>query len=225
MLKYTYYGHACFLLDDGQYKVLADPFLTGNPQAAIKAEEVACDFILVTHAHGDHLGDTAAIAKRTGATIVGIPEVNAICEEQAPGVKCHGMNLGGSVKLPFGKMRMTLALHSSGVPGGVACGFVIQMGGLTVYFAGDTALFHDMKLIGRKDALDYALLPIGDNYTMGLEDAALAAQWLNVRNVIPLHYNTWPVIEQDVERYKALTEESTKAAVHIVKPGETLELA
>ena len=224
MLKYTYYGHACFLLDDGKYKVLADPFLTGNPQAAIAAEDVSCDYILVSHAHGDHLGDTAAIASRTGATIVAIPEINAICEETAPGVKSHGMKLGGEVKIPFGKVRMTLALHSSGVPGGIACGFVIQMGGITVYFAGDTALFHDMKLIGRKDALDYALLPIGDNYTMGLEDAALAAQWLNTRHVIPIHYDTWPVIAQDVRRYKELTENSTRAVVHIVKPGESMIL-
>ena len=224
MLQYTYYGHACFLLNDGQHKVLADPFLTGNPMAAIKQEEVACDYILISHAHGDHLGDAPAIAKRTGATIIAIPEVIGVCEEAAPGIKSHGMNLGGSVKLPFGKVRMTLALHSSGVAGGIACGFVIQMGGRTVYFAGDTALFHDMKLIGRKDSIDYALLPIGDNYTMGLEDAVLAAQWLNTGHVIPIHYNTWPVIEQDVERYKEVTEDSTRAVVHIVQPGETIAL-
>lgn len=226
MLKYTYYGHACFLLDDGKCRVLADPFLTGNPKAAIKAEDVRCDYILVSHAHGDHLGDAPAIAKRTGATIVAIPEVIGLCDEQAgTPLKSHGMNLGGSVVLPFGKVRMTLALHSSGVAGGIACGFVIQMGGHTVYFAGDTALFQDMKLIGRKDSIDYALLPIGDNYTMGLEDAALAAQWLNAANVIPIHYDTWPVIKQDVEKYKEVAEATTKAHVHIVKPGETIELA
>ena len=225
MLKYTYYGHACFLLDDGTHKVLADPFLTGNPKAAITANDVACDYILVSHAHGDHLGDAASIAKRTGATIVAIPEVIGLCNEQAgKELKSHGMNLGGSVKLPFGKVRMTLALHSCGVAGGIACGFVIQMGGKTVYFAGDTALFHDMKLIGRKDAIDYALLPIGDNYTMGLEDAALAAQWLNAANVIPVHYDTWPVIEQDVRKYQELTESSARAHVHILQPGETIEL-
>ena len=225
MLKYTYYGHACFLLDDGAHKVLADPFLTGNPKAAVAAKNVSCDYILVSHAHGDHLGDAPNIAKRTGATIVAIPEVIGLCNEQAGAeLKAHGMNLGGSVKLPFGKVRMTLALHSSGVAGGIACGFVIQMGGKTVYFAGDTALFHDMKLIGRKDSIDYALLPIGDNYTMGLEDAALAAQWLNAANVIPIHYDTWPVIEQDVKKYQELTESSTRAHVHIIQPGESLEL-
>lgn len=225
MLNYTYYGHACFLLDDGHYKVLADPFLTGNPKAAIAAKDVKCDYILLSHAHGDHLGDAADIAKRTGATIVAIPEVIGLCCEQAGmELKSHGMNLGGSVKFSFGKIRMTLALHSSGVAGGIACGFVIQMDGKTVYFAGDTALFQDMKLIGRKDSIDYALLPIGDNYTMGLEDAALAAQWLNTAHVIPIHYDTWPVIEQDVKKYQELAESSTRAHVHIVHPGETIKL-
>ena len=225
MIKYTYYGHASFLLDDGMSKVLTDPFLTGNPLAAIQADEVECDYILLTHAHGDHLGDAPAIAKRTGAMVLGIPEVLDVCLQAESDIKTHGMNIGGSVKLPFGKVRMTMALHSSGVAGGIACGYVIQIGGINVYFAGDTALFSDMKLIGQKDPLDYAVLPIGDNYTMGLEDAALAAQWLNTKNVIPIHYNTWPVIAQEAGRYKEVTEGMTRAAVHIVEPGGTLELA
>ena len=225
MIKYTYYGHASFLLDDGTSKVLTDPFLTGNPLAAIKASEVECDYILLTHAHSDHLGDAPAIAKRTGAMILGIPEVLDVCLQAESDIKTHGMNIGGSIKLPFGKVRMTMALHSSGVAGGIACGYVIQIGGINVYFAGDTALFSDMKLIGQKDPLDYAVLPIGDNYTMGLEDAALAAQWLNTKNVIPIHYNTWPVIAQEAGRYKEVTEGMTRAAVHIVEPGGTLELA
>ena len=225
MIKYTYYGHASFLLNDGTSKVLTDPFLTGNPLAAIQADEVECDYILLTHAHGDHLGDAPAIAKRTGAMVLGIPEVLDVCLQDEGDIKTHGMNIGGSVKLPFGKVRMTMALHSSGVAGGIACGYVIQIGGINVYFAGDTALFSDMKLIGQKDPLDYAVLPIGDNYTMGLEDAALAAQWLNTKNVIPIHYNTWPVIAQEAGRYKEVTEGMTRAAVHIVEPGGTLELA
>lgn len=225
MIKYTYYGHASFLLDDGTSKVLTDPFLTGNPLAAIQADEVECDYILLTHAHGDHLGDAPAIAKRTGAMVLGIPEVLDVCLQAEGDIKTHGMNIGGSIKLPFGKVRMTMALHSSGVAGGIACGYVIQIGGINVYFAGDTALFSDMKLIGQKDPLDYAVLPIGDNYTMGLEDAALAAQWLNTKNVIPIHYNTWPVIAQEAGRYKEVTEGMTRAAVHIVEPGGTLELA
>ena len=212
MLTLIYYGHSCFLLDDGQYKVLFDPFLTGNPKAAIAAADVDCDYILVSHAHSDHLGDAPEIAARTGAAIVAIPEVLALCEESKPGLKQYPMNLGGSLTLPFGKVRMTLAQHSAGVAGGMACGYVVYMGGKVVYFA-------DMELIGQKDALDYALLPIGDNYTMGLEDAALAAQLLNVRHVIPIHYNTWPIINQDVRHYKEITEAMSRAEVHIIEPG------
>ena len=224
MIKYTYYGHASFLLDDGTSKVLTDPFLTGNPLAAIQADEVECDYILLTHAHGDHLGDAPAIAKRTGAMVLGIPEVLDVCLQAESDIKTHGMNIGGSVKLPFGKVRMTFAQHSAGVAGGIACGFVIYIGGKVVYYAGDTALFSDMQLIGRKDAIDYAVLPIGDNYTMGLEDAAMAAQWLNAGHVIPIHYDTWPIIAQEVNRYKEVTEAMTRAKVNVVAPGETLEL-
>ena len=224
MVNFTYYGHSCFLLDDGQYKVLVDPFLTGNPKAAVKAEDVDCDFILISHAHSDHLGDAPEIAGRNGAELVSTPEVLGVCEERVPGLRQHPMNLGGSLHLPFGKVRMTMAKHSSGVAGGIACGYVLYMGGLQIYFAGDTALFGDMQLIGRKDEIDYAILPIGDNYTMGLEDAALAAQWLNARHVILVHYNTWPIINQDVRHYKELTEAMSRAEVHIVEPAATIEL-
>lgn len=213
------------MLDDGQYKVLVDPYLTGNPKATVKAADIDCDYILVSHAHGDHLGDAPEIAARTGAAIVAIPEVLALCEERAAGIKGMPMNLGGSLNLPFGKVRMTLAQHSSGVAGGIACGFVIYIGDVCVYYSGDTAVFSDMQLIGRKDDIDYAVLPIGDNYTMGLEDAALAAQLVNTRNVIPVHYNTWPVINQDVLHYKELTETVAHAKVHVVAPGQSLELA
>ena len=225
MVKFSYYGHAAFLLDDGTNRVLVDPFLTGNPTASIAANEAACDFILLTHAHGDHLGDAPSIAARTGAAIVAIPEVISVCEGQACAeIKSHPMNIGGSLDLPFGKVRMTFAQHSAGVAGGIACGFVIYIGGKVVYYSGDTALFSDMQLIGRMDAIDYAVLPIGDNYTMGLEDAAMAAQWLNASHVIPIHYDTWPIIAQEVNHYKEVTEAMTRARVNIVAPGETIEL-
>ena len=225
MVKFSYYGHAAFLLDDGTNRVLVDPFLTGNPTASIAANEAACDFILLTHAHGDHLGDAPSIAARTGAAIVAIPEVIAVCESQSCAeIKSHPMNIGGSLDLPFGKVRMTIAQHSAGVAGGIACGFVIYIGGKVVYYSGDTALFSDMQLIGRKDAIDYAVLPIGDNYTMGLEDAAMAAQWLNASHVIPIHYDTWPIIAQEVNHYKEVTEAMTRARVNIVAPGETIDL-
>lgn len=224
MVKFSYYGHACFLLDDGTHKVLADPFLTGNPAASVQAGAVDCDYILVTHAHGDHLGDAPEIAARTGAEIVSTPEVLGLCEQRAKGIKGHGMNIGGSLALPFGKVRMVFAQHSAGVPGGIACGYVIYIGGMVIYFAGDTALFSDMELIGRKDSIDFAVLPVGDNYTMGLEDAAMATKLLGTRHVIPVHYDTWPVIQQDVKHFKEITESLSRASVHIVKPGEDLDM-
>ena len=221
VLTFHYYGHSAFLLNDGKYRVLVDPFLTGNPKATITADEVECDYILVSHGHGDHLGDAPTIARRTKAEVVAIPEILGLIDE---GITTHGMNIGGSLNLPFGKVRMVFAQHSSGIMGGIACGFVVYIGGMVVYYAGDTALFSDMKLIGQKDNLDVAILPIGDNYTMGLEDAAMAAKLLNARHVIPVHYDTWDVIEQDAAQYKKVTESNGHARVHIVKPGEDLEL-
>ena len=222
MLTYTYYGHACFLLSDGEYKVLVDPFLTGNPQAKIKAKDVKANYILVTHAHDDHLGDAAEIAVNVDAELIGIPEVISLCGSRVDrAIKAHAMNLGGTLNLPFGMVRMVLALHSSGVEGGIACGYVISMFGKNIYYAGDTALFTDMKLIAERDEIDYAILPIGDNFTMGIEDAAKAVEFVKAKHVIPLHYGTWGVINQNPEEFKNLVK---GAEVHIVKPGEAIEL-
>ena len=219
MLTYTYYGHACFLLDDGASKILCDPFLTGNPLAAINERDVQADYILVTHAHGDHIGDAPNIAVRTDATVVGIPEIMDFGGQR---VKTIGMNLGGTVKTEFGFIRMVPALHSAGIPGGVACGYVIGVGGKVVYFAGDTSLFGDMKLIGARDKIDYAILPIGGHYTMDPVDAAKAVELLGAANAIPVHYNTWDIIKQDPQDFVKLV---TGATVHIVKPGQSIELA
>ena len=219
MLTYNYYGHACFQLDDGKDKILVDPFLTGNPQASISDKDVEATYILVTHAHGDHVGDAPNIAVRTNATVVGIPEIVDFGGQR---VKTIGMNLGGTVQTSFGFVRMVPALHSSGIAGGVACGYVIGVGGKVIYFAGDTSLFAEMKFIGERDKIDYAILPIGGHYTMDPVDAAKAAELLGAANVIPVHYNTWDIIKQNPEDLVKLVK---GAKVHIVKPGQSLNLA
>ncbi len=218
MLKFNYYGHACFQLDDGKYKILFDPFLTGNPQATINPDDVQADYIFLTHAHSDHVGDAYDILEHTGATVIGIPE---IMDFGGANVKTIGMNLGGTLKLPFGYARMVPALHSSGIGGGVACGYVVNIDSKNIYFAGDTCLFSDMKLIGERDAIDYAVLPIGGHFTMDAIDAARAVEFLGAKNAIPVHYDTWQPIEQNPEDFKKLVK---TAQVHIVKPGESIEL-
>ena len=192
--------------------------LTGNPLATVKPDEVEAGYVFITHAHGDHVGDGYDIIKRTGATAVGIPEITDFGGED---IKLINMNLGGTLNLPFGFVRMVPALHSAGIAGGVPCGYVVGIGGKVIYYAGDTALFGDMKLIGQRDKIDYAILPIGDHYTMGIEDAAKAVELLDASNVIPVHYNTWDIIKQDPEKFKSLVK---NAKVHIVKPGESLNL-
>ncbi|MCR5833591.1 MAG: metal-dependent hydrolase [Selenomonadaceae bacterium] len=218
MLSYNYYGHACCQIDDGKDKILIDPYFTGNPAASVKESEVDATYVLVTHAHGDHIGDVVSVVVRTDATAITIPEILDLAGD---GAKTIGMNLGGTVKTSFGFVRMVPALHSSGVPGGVACGYVINVGGKNIYFAGDTALFGDMKLIGERDKIDYAILPIGGHYTMDPVDAAKAVEFLGAENVIPIHYNTWDIIKQDPEEFAKLVK---NAKVHIVKPGESIEL-
>lgn len=218
MVTFNYIGHAAFTLDDGKTTLLFDPFITGNPAATVGADKIHADYILVSHGHGDHLGDAGAIALRAGATVIGVPEIIDAC---GAGVKGHGMNIGGSYQFPFGKVYMTQAIHSAGVAGAIAGGFVVEFGGKTIYFAGDTAVFSDMAIIGQKFQLDYAILPIGDNFTMGVDDAGFAAALLLAKNVIPVHYNTWPVIAADPQKFKKMVEEKTKTKVHVVAPGES----
>ena len=220
MLTYTYYGHSCFLLNDGKYKVLTDPFLTENPLATAKPEDIQCDFILVSHGHFDHLGQAEVIAKRTGAQVLAIPEILGTMD----GINGHGINVGGTVKLPFGSVKMVPAIHSCMVAGGVAAGFVIEIGGQVVYFAGDTGLFSDMKLIGELCGVTVAVLPIGDNFTMGIKEAVVAAEFVGAKKVIPVHYNTWPLIAADAAEFKKQVEAKGKATVEVVKPGESVEL-
>ncbi len=219
----TWLGHASWQLKTGKHTLLIDPFLDDNPAATVKSQDVAADFILCSHGHFDHVADAAKIASRTGATIVSNYE---ICEWFArQGVKTTlGMNLGGSASLPFGRVKLTIAFHSSQLPdgsyGGNPGGFLLSLtNGPRIYFACDTALFGDMKLIG-SEGLDVAVLPIGDLFTMGPEDSVEATKLLSPQRVVPSHFNTWPPIEQDVEAWARLIRASTSAEPIVLKPGE-----
>ena len=224
--KLTWYGHATLGLETGGEKLLVDPYFSGNPAASTGPGEVAADYILVTHGHGDHLGDTLAIAKRTGATVITNAELSRWLGKQE--VETHAQHLGGGFKYPFGYLKLTLALHGSGLPdgsnGGNPVGFLLTTtDGQKIYIAGDTGLFGDMQLIG-EEGLDLAVLPIGDNYTMGPDDALRAVKLLASRHVIPYHYGTWELIAQDPNAWAARVEKETKTKVHVLKPGESFEI-
>lgn len=210
----TWRGHATFSFDIDGASVVVDPFFAGdNPAARTRVDQVAADFILLTHGHGDHIADALPLARRTGAKVIANVEVARWIARHGH-ENVHGMNIGGSRRFPFGQVKMAPALHSSCLPdesySGLAGGFIVAGGGKTVYVAGDTALFSDMALIGR-EGLDAAILPIGDNYTMGQQDALLALEYLQPSVVIPCHYNTWPVIAVDVEAWAEQVRRTTRA--------------
>jgi len=224
--KIYWYGHAALGLETGGYHILVDPYFTDNPAASTQADQVPADFILVTHGHGDHVGDTVAIAKRTGATVISNNEIAGWLS--AKGVKTHGQHLGGGYKYPFGYLKLTFAIHGSALPdgsnGGNPAGFLLTTNdGKKIYLAGDTGLFGDMRLIG-EEGLDLAVIPIGDNYTMGPDDALRAVKMLQPRHIIPIHFNTWDVISQDAKAWAARVDSLNSAKTHVLKPGESFEL-
>lgn len=217
------YGHAAFQLSHGDTSIVFDPYFTGNPCNIATAGEIKTNYILVSHAHLDHLGDTLPIGKRNGATVISTFEIANFAGEQ--GCKVYPMHIGGKAKFDFGYVRITPALHGSGIAGGEACGFVVNFYGKTVYFAGDTGIFGDMELLGKLEKIDYAILPIGDTFTMGPEDAALAADLLKAKVVIPMHYNTWPAIKQSAEDFKRAVEgRYSNTEVMILQPGQSAKL-
>ena len=223
-MRITWYGHSAVMIDDG-VKILIDPFIEGNPLSPVKPSELHPDLILVTHGHGDHLGNTMEIAKENNISVVAIYELAEYLSSK--GVNAIGMNYSGTFEFKGKEITMVYALHTSGISsdnfehsGGLPCGFIIK-GSKTVYHAGDTGIFGDMKLIGDLYFPDISLLPIGGFFTMGIREASLAAKMLKTKTVIPIHYNTFDVIRQDPEKLK--NELKGIAEVVILKPGETRE--
>lgn len=226
-MKFTYYGHAAFAVEAGGKTLLFDPFISGNPLAQeIDARSIAADFIFVSHGHGDHVGDVVDIAKRTGAPVIAPYEVANWLEKN--GVKePQGMNPGGSAKMDFGRVKFTIAIHSSSMPdgsyGGNPCGFIVESKDGNFYYSGDTALTSDMKLFGETTKLDFAVLPIGDHFTMGIEDAVRAAQMVGVKKFVGVHYDTFPPIKID---HAAAQQTARSAGLELLLPkiGETIDV-
>lgn len=226
-MKVSYHGHSVVKIELKDTVILIDPFISGNPLTDLDASEEKPDVIIVTHGHGDHLGDTVELAKRNKSLVIGNFELATYLGWQ--GVEAHGMSIGGAYQFDFGKVKLTQALHGTGLETGnneliylgMPAGVLITAEGKTIYHAGDTGLFSDMKLIGERHPIDLAFLPIGDNFTMGPEDAALAAEFLQAKKVVPIHFNTFPPIVQDPEEFVKLLK--TNQGI-ILQPGESLEL-
>jgi L-ascorbate metabolism protein UlaG (beta-lactamase superfamily) len=228
-MKATFLGHSTVYLETGNTKILIDPFLTGNPKAAAKADDLDPDFIVLTHGHGDHIADALPIAKRTGATIISTYELATWLGDQ--GATASPQNHGGWCKYPFGAVKFTQAIHSSSVTDetgrpiylGNPAGAILQVEEKTVYHAGDTALFSDMKLIGDDVAIDLAFLPIGEHFVMGPKDAAKAVEFLHPKVVVPIHYGTFPPLVGDPKEFARLAE-GKGAKIVILQPGESVEV-
>jgi L-ascorbate metabolism protein UlaG (beta-lactamase superfamily) len=227
MSTLTWLGHGSWSISTGGHSILVDPFLDDSPTSPVKAADVSADFILVSHGHFDHVADVASIANRTGATVVAIFEIAEWFRTKHSVENTIGMNLGGGVDLPFGRVEMTVAHHSSQLPdgsyGGNPAGFVIGLPAGKVYFACDTALFSDMKLIGAK-GIELAVLPIGDHFTMGPADSIEAVRLIEPKRVAPAHYNTWPPISQDAQLWAARVRAETAAEPIVLDPGDSIEV-
>ena len=228
MLKATFLGHSAVRLETKDTTILIDPFFTDNPQAVVGPDDVSADFIVVTHGHGDHVGDTVAIAQRTGATCISTYELATWLGSQ--GCQVHPMGVGGSQSFPFGRLKFTIAHHSAGAGElgdryvGTAAGVVIDTAGHTVHHAGDTALTYDMKLLAESFNIDLAFLPIGDNFTMGVDDAVRAVEFIQPKQVVPIHYNTWAYIEADADGFAERVNQTGTSQATVLQPMESITL-
>ncbi|MBV9335206.1 MAG: metal-dependent hydrolase [Solirubrobacterales bacterium] len=221
-MEVRFLGHACFELADGDTTVLIDPFLSGNPKAAISADDAAATTILLTHGHGDHFGDTVAIAKRTGAPVVAIVEIAR--ELEGEGLDAFDPNMGGTVKFDWGWVKLVPAWHTSTTPKGTAntpAGLLINFHDTIVYHLGDTCVFSDLQLVGKRHPIDIALMCIGGHYTMDRVDAVDAAELVGAKTVIPCHYNTFPPIETDAQAFKSDVESATRSNVVVLDPSQS----
>lgn len=227
-MKVSYHGHSCVLIETKEKKIIIDPFITGNDNSDLKANELHVDVILLTHGHNDHVGDTVELSKRTGALVIAPFELATYLGWQ--GANVHGMHIGGSHQFDFGKVKLTQAFHGSSysiveeqkiIYTGMPAGILFSAEGKTLYHAGDTALYTDMKMYGELNDIDLAFLPIGDNFTMGPEDAAIAAEWLQAKKVIPIHYNTFPVIKQDPQEFVQRLPDGQGLVLNV---GQSIEL-
>lgn len=225
-MKLRYFSHSSFqIITDNNKSILIDPFFDGNPTSPVKSEDIKADYIILTHAHGDHCSDAISIAKRDNALIISVFELANYLSEK--GCQTHAMHIGGSYKFDFGKVKLTIAQHGSQTPdlqyAGLAAGVIITIKNISVYHTGDTGLFYDMKLIGEMNKINYLLAPIGDNFTMGIDDAVKATEFVNPDIVIPMHYNTFPVIAADPFEFKEKVEKIGKRAM-VLDYGQEIEL-
>jgi L-ascorbate metabolism protein UlaG (beta-lactamase superfamily) len=225
-VNFTWLGHGTFGLETGGYKLLIDPYFSGNPAASTTIDKVTTDFILVSHGHFDHVTDLLDVARRTQALVICNLEIADWLGKQS--IQTHAQQMGGGFKHPFGYLKLTQATHGSGLPdgsyGGNPCGFLLTTNdGKKIYTACDTGLFGDMRLIG-EEGIDLAVLPIGDNFTMGPDDALRAVKLIQPKHVIPVHYNTWPLIAQDAQAWAERVQAETSTRAHVIQPGDSFEV-